>query len=143
MSESKITSKDVLYGPSFMFKIIKELKEYVNREIKLESVLSEYCDQDVVLCTHTVLAIKTLTMILLPFTRDYQLAEKEADRFILDCEWGSYRDSEGKPYCIDTPSERYIISSTVNWIRYINDTYMKSNKFRQLLFEDNIIDQNK
>ena len=116
------------------------MKEYVDREAKMDVTLSEYCGQDIIMYSHTLLAIEVLTLMLLPFIRDYNLAKNEVERFIMDCEWGSYRDNKSKPFYIETKEMTYPISSIVSWTRYINDTYIKENKFKHFLVEENLTD---
>ena len=140
MTALKEISNEKLYSPSFILKEIRQMKEYVDREAKMEVTLSEYCGQDIIMYSHTLLAIEVLTLMLLPFIRDYNLAKNEVERFIMDCEWGSYRDNKSKPFYIETKEMTYPISSIVSWIRYINDTYIKENKFKHFLVEENLTD---
>lgn len=138
MALSDIKSSTKIYSPSFLLKEIRAMKEYVDRESKMEIALSEYCGQDVIMYSNTLLAIEALTLMLLPFVRDYDLAKTEVERFILECDWGTYRDDNGKPYYIETTHITYPMSSIVSWIRYLNNTYIKENEFKHLLVQENL-----
>lgn len=122
-----------LYGPCFLVKEIRTLQHYVQQENELEDALSKYCDQKIILTTTTLLAIETLTMMILPFVRDYERAKDEVELFVLESDWGTYRDSSNEPLIIRTQNNTFKISSVVNWVKYLLDVYIKHDTFKNFL----------
>lgn len=131
ITSSNTTNK--LYGPCFLVKEIRTLQHYVQQENELEDALSKYCDQKIILTTTTLLAIETLTMMILPFVRNYEKAKDEVEFFILESDWGTYRDSSNEPLIITVNNITFKIGSVVNWVKYLLDTYIKNDTFKNFL----------
>ncbi len=129
---------EIIYSPSFVFRRIKEIKNFVDKEEKLEVALSEYCDQNVVLYSNTVLAIEAITMLILPFVRNYQLAKGEVECLILESDWCRFRDNERNPVCIETNGKQYQLTSLLSWIKYIKEVYVDNDAFKTLLLSEKL-----
>lgn len=113
---------------SFIYHEIQKLQEQVEAADTLNAAISKFSGNACDIYNIHSIACDAVAYLILPFMPNFEIAQIEAEAFVLDANFGKYTDENNTPLKIIKNEKVYRITSILSWFRYLKQQYNIINK---------------
>ena len=113
---------------SFIYHEIQKLQEQVEAADTLNAAISKFSGNACDIYNIHSIACDAVAYLILPWMPNFEIAQIEAETFVLDANFGKYVDENNEPLKIISHEKVYNIRSALQWFRYLKQQYNITNK---------------